>query len=170
MVLFPLLGCSEAIICRKKEAFEEPESTPMNFLFGFQIPMTTFRLMRRTGRLVRQRSAGSGPCHSWPMCQGNAKCVFVRGWTPLKLKDKLVPHQSLHRDRYCSCTYAVIFPLNRIWAKLIGHTVRWLVKCYEMCHVWEPNEFPSIINSWHSIHSSFCGLSWNAPKQSLRAP
>ena len=51
-------------LSQKKQSFGEPESTPMNFLFGFQIPMTTFRLMRRTGRLVRQRSAGSGPCHS----------------------------------------------------------------------------------------------------------
>ena len=73
-------------LSQKKQTFGEPESTPMNFLFGFQIPMTTFRLMRRTGRLVRQQSAGSGPCHLWPMCQGNAKCVFVRGWNPLKTK------------------------------------------------------------------------------------
>ena len=169
MVQFPLLGCSEA---QKNPTFGEPESTPMNFLFGFQIPMTTFRLMRRTGRLVRQRSK----CWEWTV---SFMTLYVRVtqsvflWeveTPLKLKDKLVPHQSFHRDRYCFCRYSVIFPLNTIWAKLIGHTVRWFVKCYEMCHVWEPNEFPSIINSWHSIHSSFCGLSWNAPKQSLRAP
>lgn len=52
------------IFVAKKQTFGEPESTPMNFLFGFQIPMTTFRLMRRTGRLVTQRSAVSGPCHS----------------------------------------------------------------------------------------------------------
>lgn len=55
---------SNIYLSQKKQSFGEPESTPMNFLFGFQIPMTTFRLMRRTGRLVRQRSVGSGPCHS----------------------------------------------------------------------------------------------------------
>ena len=168
MVHFPLLGCSEAIyICRKKN----------QRLGSLNQRQWTFCLDSRS-----QWPLGWEELESWSgnevgvdrvihdLCVRVTKSVFFEVETPLKLKDKLVPHQSFHRDRYCFCRYSVIFPLNTIWVKLIGHTFRWLVKCYEMCHVWEPNEFPSTINSWHSIHSIFCGLSWNAPKQSLRAP